>query len=103
VIVANPAALGVNVTEQVPIADKVHVGAENEPAAPAELKVTVPEGVLDPAPLVSATVAVHVEGTLIGTEAGEQTTDVDVVRRVPVTEPLVAPLLVDAAWTVLPP
>jgi hypothetical protein len=61
VIVATPAAPGVNVTEQVPAADKVHVVAEKVPAAPVELKVTVPDGVLDPMPLVSATVAVQVE------------------------------------------
>jgi hypothetical protein len=33
----------------------------------------------------------------MGTDAGAQTTAVEVVRRVPVTDPLVAPLLVDAA------
>jgi hypothetical protein len=54
--------LGVNVTEQVPAADKVHVVAEKAPAAPVEVNVTVPEGTLEPAPLVSVTVAVHVEG-----------------------------------------
>jgi hypothetical protein len=91
--VATPAALGVKVTEQVPAADKVHVVAENVPAAPVRVKVTVPEGVVAPAPLVSATVAVHVEGWLIGTEAGAHDTVVEVVRRVPVTVPLVAPLL----------
>jgi len=74
----------VKVTEQLPVADKVHVGAENVPAAPADVKVTVPEGVLDPTPLVSATVAVQVEAWAIGTEAGAQTTVVEVVRRVTV-------------------
>ena len=94
---ANPAALGVNVTEQLPVADRVHVVAEKLPATPEEVKVTVPEGVLDPTPLVSATVAVHVEAWAIGTEAGAHTTVVEVVRRVPVTDPLLAPLLVLAA------
>jgi len=97
VIVARPAALGVNVTEQLPAADRVHVVDEKVPAAPEEVKVTVPDGVLDPAPFVSATVAVQVEAWAIGTEAGAQTTVVEVVRRVPVTEPLPAPLLVLAA------
>ncbi len=60
-IVANPAAVGVNVTEQLPVADRVHVAAEKVPAAPVDVKLTVPEGVLAPAPLVSVTVAVHVE------------------------------------------
>jgi hypothetical protein len=87
----------VKVTEQVPAADKVHVVAENVPAAPVRVKVTVPEGVVAPAPLVSATVAVQVEGWLIGTDAGAQETDVDVVLNTPVTVPLVAPLLVLAA------
>jgi hypothetical protein len=61
VIVVTPAALGVNVTEQVPAADKVQLGALKVPAAPVEVKLTVPEGVVAPAPLVSVTVAVHVE------------------------------------------
>jgi hypothetical protein len=99
----------VNVTEQVDVptvalATRVHgLGVPSVPAAPVEVKVTEPEGLLAPAPLVSTTVAVQVETPLIATDAGLQTTVVDVVRRVPVTEPLVAPLLVDAAWVVLPP
>jgi hypothetical protein len=52
---------------------------------------------------VSTTVAVQVEAWLIGTEAGLQVTVVEVVRRVPVTDPLPVPLLVEAAWVVLPP
>jgi hypothetical protein len=85
VIVATPAALGVNVTEHVPAADKVQVEALNVPAAPTLVNVTVPEGVVAPAPLVSATVAVHVEGWLIGTDEGLQTTVVEVDRNVTVT------------------
>jgi len=53
-----PVALGVNVTEQDP-AVRLHVVDENAPAAPVLLKVTVPVGTVAPAPLVSATVAVH--------------------------------------------
>jgi hypothetical protein len=103
VIVATPAAEGVNVTEHVDVptvalATRVHgLGVPNVPAAPALVKVTEPEGLLAPAPLVSTTVAVQVEAWLIGTDEGAQTTVVDVVRRVPVTDPLVAPLLVEAA------
>jgi hypothetical protein len=102
-MVARPAAEGVKVTEQVEVptvalATRVHgLGAPNAPATPAAKKVTDPEGLLAPAPLVSTTVAVQVEAWAMGTEAGAQTTVVDVVRRVPVTEPLPAPLLVDAA------
>jgi hypothetical protein len=92
VITAVPAALGVNVTEHVPVAS-VQLAALNVPARPVAVNPTEPAGVVAPAPLVSATVAVHVEAWLIGTDAGAQTTVVDVVRRVAVTEPLVAPLL----------
>jgi hypothetical protein len=62
VIVATPAALGVKVTEHVPAADRLQVVAEKVPARPVAVNVTVPEGTLEPAPLVSATVAVQVEG-----------------------------------------
>jgi hypothetical protein len=61
VIVETPVVLGVKVTEHVPVADRVHVGAEKAPAAPVEVKDTVPDGILEPAPLVSVTVAVQVE------------------------------------------
>jgi hypothetical protein len=61
VMVAVPAALGVNVTEHVPAADSVQLGALNVPARPVAVKPTEPPGVVAPAPLVSATVAVQVE------------------------------------------
>jgi hypothetical protein len=93
VIVAVPAALGVKVTEHVPAAVNVQLGALKVPARPDAVKPTDPAGVLLPTPLVSATVAVHVDAWFIGTEAGAQTIVVEVVRRVPVTEPFVAPLL----------
>ena len=92
VIDAVPAALGVNVTEQVPKA-RVQVAALKVPARPAAVKPTDPAGVLLPTPLVSATVAVQVDGWLIATVPGLQTTVVEVVRRVATTEPLVTPLL----------
>jgi hypothetical protein len=89
---AVPAALGVNVTEQV-LATSVQLGALNVPVRPLAVNPTEPTGAVAPAPLVSATVAVHVEAWLIGTDEGAQTTVVEVVRRVPTTEPFVAPLL----------
>jgi hypothetical protein len=101
--VAVPEAVIVKVTAQVEVptvalATRVQgFGVPNVPDAPVEVKVTEPAGLLAPAPLVSTTVAVHVEACPTVTDAGEQTTVVEVVRRVPVTEPLVAPLLVDAA------
>ena len=90
---AVPAALGVKVTEHVP-EDKVQLGALKVPARPLAVKPTDPAGVDEPTPLVSATVAAHVEGWLIATVPGLQTTVVELVLRVAVTEPLVAPLLV---------
>jgi hypothetical protein len=98
VIVAVPEAVGVNVTEHVP-ADSVQLGALKVPARPVAVNATDPAGVLLPTPLVSATVAVQVDGWLIATVPGLQTTVVEVVRRVAVTEPLVAPLLALPAWT----
>jgi hypothetical protein len=92
VIDAVPAALGVKVTEHAP-ETKVQLGALKVPARPVAVNPIEPAGVVAPAPLVSATVAVHVDAWLIGTEEGAHTTVVEVVRRVPVTEPLVAPLL----------
>jgi hypothetical protein len=95
---AIPAALGVNVTEHAP-ATSVQLGALKVPARPLAVNPTDPAGVVAPAPLVSATVAVQVEGWLIGTLPGLHTTVVEVVRRVAVTEPLVVPLLALPPWT----
>ena len=60
-MVAVPDAVGVNVTEQLPDADSVQLGALKVPAVPLEVNPTEPAGVVEPTPLVSATVAVHVE------------------------------------------
>ena len=91
-IVAVPAALGVNVTEQLPLTN-VQLVALKVPARPVAVKATEPAGVVAPAPLVSATVAVQVEGWLTATVPGLQTIVVEVVLRVTVIEPLLAPLL----------
>jgi len=82
----------VNVTEQLPLTN-VQLVALNDPARPAAVNATEPAGVVAPAPLVSATVAVHVEGWLIATVPGLQTIVVDVVRNVAVMVPFPAPLL----------
>ena len=87
-----PAALGVKVTEQLPLT-RVQLVALKDPARPVAVKATDPPGVLLPAPLVSATVAVQVEGWLTATVPGLQTIVVEVVRNVAVTVPLPAPLL----------
>jgi len=91
-IVAVPTALGVNVTEQLPLTN-VQLVALKVPARPVAVKATEPAGVVAPAPLVSATVAVQVEGWLTATVPGLQTIVVEVVLRVTVIEPLLAPLL----------
>jgi hypothetical protein len=82
---AVPAALGVKVTEQVPAADRVQLVALKVPAAPVLVNATEPAGVVAPAPFASTTVAVHVEGWLIATVAGLQTTVVEVALGVTVT------------------
>jgi len=80
------------VTEQLPLT-RAQLVALNDPARPAAVNATEPAGVVAPAPLVSATVAVHVEGWLIATVPGLQTIVVDVVRNVAVMVPFPAPLL----------
>jgi hypothetical protein len=66
--------------------------------APVELvvKLTVPVGVITGTGEISLTVAVHVADRVTVTGV-LQLTEVEVARRVPVTEPLVAPLLMLAA------
>jgi len=71
-MVAVPAALGVNVTEQLPLTS-VQLVALNVPARPVAVNATEPAGVVAPAPLVSATVAVQVEAWLMATVPGLQT------------------------------
>ncbi len=90
-IVAAPVALGVNVTEQV-AATSAHDVALNEPAAPVEVKLTEPVGVIAVPGEVSVTVAVHVDAWAIGTDDGAHATAVLVVRTVTLMVPL--PLLV---------
>jgi hypothetical protein len=68
------------VTLQLPLA-RVQVVELNVPVL-LVVNVTVPVGVIAPAPEESATVAVHVEATLSRTLAGEQATVVVVARRV---------------------
>jgi hypothetical protein len=70
---------------------------------PVELvvNITVPVGVMTVPGEVSVTVAVQVVDWVTVTGV-LQLTEVEVVRGFPVTDPLLAPLLVLAAWTVLP-
>jgi len=62
-------------------------------------KLTVPVGVTAPAPEESVTVAVHVVGLPVVTDAGEQVTDVEDDLMVDVT--VNVPLL--PVWTLSPP
>src|SRR5437867_802915 len=97
-MVAVPAAVGVNVTEQLPL-ERVQLVALKVPARPVAVKATEPAGVVAPAPLVSATGAVQVDDWVIGTGAGVQTSVVVGVRRVAVTVPVVAQLVEMPACT----
>jgi hypothetical protein len=99
VIVAVPVEVpAVNVTEQVPAASVQLVGLNVPIPTGATVKPTVPAGTEDPAPSMSATVAVHVVDPPTLTEEGLHATVVEVLRSVAVTEPLVAPLLALPAW-----
>lgn len=91
-MVVGVVVVGVKLTEQLP-PERVQLEVLKLPAPPVALNETDPAGVVAPAPLVSATVAVHCEGVPIGTLDGLQTIVVDVVRSVAVTVPLLAPLL----------
>ena len=86
-MLAVPPAAGVNVTpqlaEELLATRSVQLVALNAPVRPEAEKPTLPPGEVAPAPLVSVTVAVHVEGTFTGTVPGLQLTTVDVERSPP--------------------
>ena len=89
-----------NVTEHEPALKVQLAGLTDDPVAvPVTTKLTVPAGVEDPAPLVSATVATQFEVPPTVTLLGVQTTVVDVVRIVTVT---VVVALAGALWFVSP-
>jgi hypothetical protein len=69
------------------VSGRVQLAAPRLPASPAAFeKLTVPDGRIPvPAAELSATVAVHVLASLITTEAGLQTTVVELERFVAVT------------------
>ena len=90
-----PCAPAVTVIEQLPLTS-VQLGGPERP--PPYVNATVPAGVVLPAPLESATVTWHENVVPVPAEAGHAN-DVEVLRRAPVTDPLVAPLLALPAWT----
>jgi hypothetical protein len=90
-----PVALGVNVTEQLPLVRTQFVAGLNAP--PVELNDTVPVGVLVVPGEVSVTVAVHVEPWFTAT-GDPQESAVFVVRRFTVID-VVPPLV---AWVMSP-
>src|SRR5947199_96778 len=85
-----------NVTLQVPEA-RVQLVALNVPVL-FDVKLTLPVGVIPPAPEASLTVTVHVHGVLSRTLAGEQVTLVVDARRVEAS--VKVPLL--PVWTLSP-
>ena len=80
-----PTAVGVYVTEHLPVASRVQLVAGVKPPAPSVVQLTVPVGVLALPPLVSVTVAVQEVESFTATEAGVQLTLVVVARLVTVT------------------
>src|SRR6184192_3927795 len=84
-----PTAVGVYVTEHVPVAPRVQLVLLK---VPVPVKVTVPLGTLIVPGLVSVTVAVQVVALFTGTLGGTQSTLVMVARLV--TSTVVVPLLV---------
>jgi hypothetical protein len=84
VTVYGPVAEGVNeiwqdATPVVLVAARVQLaGLPNDPDVGADVKLTVPVGVLAPLEAVSVTVAVHVDALPVLTDPGEQDTPVDV-------------------------
>ncbi len=84
--VAEPTAVPVKVTVQLPAVNPQLAALNEPPVVPAvNVKVTVPVGVIAvPAAEVSVTVAVQTEPWLMTTEAGAQATAVPEVRTVTV-------------------
>jgi len=97
VAVAAPVAVAVKVTEQVPLARVQLVGLK-VPAAPVDVKLTVPVGVLAVPGELSATVALH-ELPWPTATGDEHETVVVVPRRLTVIVPV--PVLM--SWVVSPP
>src|SRR5437867_11261967 len=91
-VVVAAAVVGV-IAAQLLAPARVQLVALKVPARPVAVNATEPAGVVEPAPLVSATVAVHVEGWLMATVLGLHTMVVDVVLRFDMMEPFPAPLL----------
>ena len=89
-----PAAVGVNVTEQLPETRLQLVGLKDPLAVPALVNITVPVGVLGVPDPVSVSVAVQVEPLLATTDEGAQLTAVEVERPVTVREKDWLPVLV---------
>ncbi len=77
--VTAPAAVPVNVTEQVP-ATKVHDVGLNVPAGPVLVNETLPVGVLAVPAAVSATVAEQVEPCAMNTGEAQETVVLVVLR-----------------------
>jgi len=86
VTVSVPAPVGVNVTEQLPVANVQLVAGVNVPlVVPDEVNLTCPVGVLAVPVAVSVNVAVQVDPLFATTDEGAQLTLVEVERPVTVS------------------
>ena len=84
--VSVPAPVGVNVTEQLPVANVQLVAGVNVPlVVPDEVNLTCPVGVLAVPVAVSVNVAVQVDPLFATTDEGAQLTLVEVERPVTVS------------------
>ncbi len=98
-----PAADGVSIVEQGPVASSVQPIGLNVPAAPLETeKATVPVGIVAVPVPVSVTVTVHVDAWLIATVEGVHETVV-VVGWSELTVTLVVPLLLTCPGVTVSP
>jgi hypothetical protein len=86
VTVSVPAPVGVNVTEQLPVANVQLVAGVNVPlVVPDEVNLTCPVGVLAVPVAVSVNVAVQIDPLFATTDEGAQLTLVEVERPVTVS------------------
>jgi hypothetical protein len=77
---ALPVVVAVKLTWHAPLmTNRMHLGGENVPVTPVMLKVTVPVGVVAPAPAVSPTIPIQVAPWPTAIVVGKQKSVVEVV------------------------
>jgi hypothetical protein len=109
-IVALPGVLAVKDAKHTPLEGRLQLAGEKVPETPVTVKVTVPEGVELPEPLVSMINATQNAGWLTAIELGMHPTKVEVVRvpsvttvRVMVVGVVVAPRGEPVTWKLYEP